>query len=240
MTISLRSNNVTIVFVGDSITKAGWFDENQSTQGATNLLVQQIYPRVSALSANASPVSISLSSVTAQGAPAIRAINSGVNGNTVANIEADIAGRITNYFPDIVVIEVGINDAAAVPVPTPILDFRASYDNILATVKATLPSVQIVCVGILSDGELWAASPTPHFAGNTYDTEIEIFEAQIAASAAAHGAAYVSVRTPAALSESTLNTPAPGIAAGILTLDGVHPNATGQVLMSTAVRTAFS
>lgn len=228
------------VFVGNSITAGGWFDANQSIQGGANLLIQQLAPVNTSLFVNDfQGNSMQIDSASVQPVKGLVAINSGVNGNTIADIEDDIAGRITDYNPDVVVLEAGINDAAAIPDPTPTEDFRASYDNVLETVKLVLPDVQIVCVGILSDGELWGASPSPHFTGNDFDTDIETLEAQIQASAEEHGAYYVSVRTPAALAESTLNAPAPGAATGILTLDGVHPNATGQRLMSDAVRAVF-
>jgi len=227
------------VFVGDSITNAGWFDAAQSTQGGTNLLMQQIAPRNTSLAVNGSPQNLR-PSAGASSARGVLAIKSGVNGNKISDIEANIAGRITNYFPDVVVLEAGINDAAAVPDPTPTPTFRASYDNVLATVIATLPSVQIVCLSCLCDGELWNASPSPHFAGNAFDAFIETIDGQIQASALAHGAYYVDVRTALALSESTLNTPAPGVASGILTLDGIHPNATGQRLMYDGVRTVLA
>jgi hypothetical protein len=89
--------------------------------------------------------------------------------------------------------------------------------------------------------ELWAANPT-RFSGNAFDSgalSIDNYNAQIQASALAHSSLYVDIRTPAALAESTLNAPAPGVATGILTGDGIHPLAIGQQLMSTAIRSAF-
>ncbi len=173
------------------------------------------------------------------------AINSGVGGNQVADIEAAIPARITNYAPDVVVLEVGINDCRGVPTgPTPLVTFRASYDNILATVIAALPSVKIACVSLLLMREQWASAPPPaHFSGNPFDsgpTSIDAYNAQISASAAAHGCTYIDVRAPLAIVESSLNTPEPGAIDNVLTTDGIHPNAVGQFQMSTAVYPSFT
>lgn len=246
--MSIRTRGgMRFVFVGNSITKRGWFSATESTDSGTDLLMQQIAPSNTSLNVNSfQGTNISMATARAQPARGLTAINSGVNGDTIADIEADIAGRITNFAPDVVVIEVGINDATAIPDPTPVEDFRASYDNVLETVQEALPDVQIVCVGMLCDGELWAESPSPHFAGNPSDAAIDLLEAQIQESAEAHGAYYIDVRTAGAVAESVLNTPAPGVNTGILTVDesrpegGVHPNATGQRLMSDEASAAFS
>lgn len=210
-----------ILVVGDSLVANAWYDQAQSTVGGTNLLVQQLLPAV------------------------VTAINSGVGGNQVADIDAAIAARITDYNPDVVIIDVGINDCRGVPIgPTPLATFRASYDHIITTVQATLPTVQIACVSLLLLFEKWASSPAPtHFSGNPLDSgagSIDVYNGEIQASARVHGCVYIDVRAPAAIAEASQNTPEPGVASGVLTGDGLHPLAAGQLVMSTAARGWFT
>lgn len=140
---------------------------------------------------------------------------------------------------------VGINDCRGVPGAVTQSAFRASYDSILTQVKATLPSVKIVCMGLFALGELWASSSLtpPHFAGNVLDApaanSIELYSLQVQQSAIAHGCTYVDLRARAALAESVLNTPQPGVSPGPLTGDLLHPTAAGQSNISTTVRAIF-
>ncbi len=243
------SPGTTVVFVGDSITADGWFDETLSNKGGTNLLVQQLssiqtVARVGSATGRVGSASGHIGAVAAvTGGGQIYAINSGIGGNQASDIEAAVPARITNYNPDVVVIEVGINDVRAVPVPVTAAAFRASYDSIIEQTQAAIPTVQIVCLSILLMREQWASAPPPaHFAGNPFDAPADIpaFNAEIQASALAHGCVYVDTRPPAALLESTLNTPEPGAIDGILTTDGIHPNATGQESISDSVYPAFT
>ncbi len=243
-----------IVFVGDSITFQGWFGDSASLVGGTGLLVNQlsqplVAKRGGTLAAGALRATVSVGSnpgavSVVTGGGQINAINSGVSQNKVADIEGAIAARITDYAPIGVVLEIGVNDCRGLNAgsPTPLVTFRASYDNILATVKATLPTVSIVCLSIFVVQEHWTASGGIHFTGNPYDTgsttpSIEQYNTEIQASALAHGCTYVDIRTPAALAESIQNTPSPGAIDGILTgaADGIHPSPAGQLVMSNAV-----
>ncbi|MES2339286.1 MAG: GDSL-type esterase/lipase family protein [Pseudomonadota bacterium] len=248
-----------IVVVGDSITFQGWFSDTESLVGGTGLLVNQLIPplrgaRPGVLAGNASTLAAGaqigrVGSVTGGGQ--VAAINSGISQNKVADIEAAIPARITNYNPAVVIVEVGVNDNRGLNsgIPTPLATFRTSYDNVLATTLSTLPSVRIVCVSILLIQEHWATGPPPIFSGNPYDVpsgggftpSITEYNTEIQGSCVAHGGTFIDVRTPAALAESTMNTPAPGAVDGVLTgaADGIHPSAAGQLIMSTAVAAAF-
>lgn len=248
-----------VVMVGDSITAQGWYSDTASLVGGTGLLVNQILPplvgprravvtgNVGLVAAGARPSSVA--SVTGGGQ--INAINSGVSGNKIGDIEAAIPARITNFSPKVVVIEVGVNDNRGLNtgVPTPLATFRASYDNVLATTISAIPTVKIVCIGIIFIQEKWATGPPPVFSGNPYDVSsgggftpsITEYNTEVQGSCVGHGGTYVDVRTPAALQESISNTPAPGAVDGVLSLaaDGVHPSAAGQLVMSTAAAAAF-
>lgn len=247
-----------VVVVGDSITFQGWFSDTESLVGGTGLLVNQLSSaivgvRAGVVAAGASSATVTNSSLRAtaakvSGGGQINAINSGVSQNKIADIEGAIAARITNYSPTVVIIEIGVNDCRGLNAgaPTPLVTFRASYDNILTTVKATIPTVSIICVGILLVQEHWTASGGIHFTTNPYDTgstipSIEQYNTEIQASAVAHGCTYVDIRAAAAIAESVQNSPAPGAIDGILTQvsDGIHPSAAGQLVMSTAVAAAL-
>ena len=237
------TSGMTFVFVGDSLTAGGWYDADQpGSEGVgTDLLMQQLEAPVGSKYVHIPPLTSHPTPISKSNTRALTVVNSGVGGDEISDIEDDIPGRITDYNPDVVVIQVGINDC--VISQTALATFRASYDNVLATVKATLPNVQIVCVSLLVYRELWESSPAPaHFAGNQFDTgalSIPNYNAQIEASAAAHGAYYVDVRAPAALADVTLNAPEPGEIFGGVTGDGLHPTAAGQMVMSDAARAVF-
>lgn len=245
-----------IVFVGNSITHQGYYSAAASLVGGTNLLVDQlspvtVAPRYASTSGSLSTsAGASLSTVAAvSGGGQVYAIASGVDGNKIADIEAAVASRITDHDPRVVVLEAGTNDVRGLgtSIPTPIVDFRASYDSVLDDVLAFDPTIAIVCVGILCIQEHWTASGGVHFTGNPYDQGsttpcIEDYNAEILASATAHGCVYADVRAAAATAESVQNTPAPGAIDGVLTgaADGIHPSAAGQLVMSTALYPLFA
>jgi len=189
-----------VVFVGDSNTANGYYAEAGG-------LIDQLGPLGDSLTI----------------------VNSGVGGNKIADIEADVAARITDHNPDVVVLWVGVNDASA---GTLAAAFRADHDSTLAQILAWDPTVQIVCVSILLSGELWS-SVGPAFAGNAFDAAIDALNVEIAASAAAAGVTYVDIRTPGALYESQVNLPEPGNTLGFLTNDGLHVFGVGEVLVGT-------
>ena len=183
-----------------------------------------------------------------QGEAEINAINQGHGQKQIADCLANIDTWILATNPEVLVLEFGRNDVAPpLPpfTPTPLVDFRASYDAVLDQTLAAFPSCKIVCLSILCDGEQWAAGPVwnnafdPPPSNPGYTPSIAEFNAQIQASCVAHGGLYIDLRGPALLVEAALNTPAPGAGVGPLTIDGTHPNAAGQLLMSNAVFPAF-
>ncbi len=88
----------------------------------------------------------------------------------------------------------------------------------------------------VAGGELWQDGPPAAFASsNPYNARISDLDQAIQDVVAASPSAnvtYVPVRAVALAYEQAHNAPAPGVSAGILTSDGLHPNATGQALMS--------
>lgn len=190
-------------FVGDSITFLGWFSEPGG-------FVDQIQALIGG---------------------SIVVTSSGLGGDTVVNIASRVHERIAIYRPDVIVVEYGVNDTAAIP-PTPTTGtFQAAYDSILVGCRAECPNAQILCISIFVHFEQWLSGPlrwAPSSAG-----QIDVYNSQIAASAATYGAAYSDVRAAALLYEQANNTPEPGAAAGILTSDSLHPTSAGKILMGT-------
>lgn len=189
-------------FVGDSITNFGWF-------AAAGGFVDQINALV--------------------GGAGITVTSYGLGGDKVGGLAPRVHERVAIYRPDVIVVEIGFNDA---PAATPSAQFRADYDSILIGCRAECPNAQLMSISILTFQEQWLSGPL-RWSPSATQTNIDTLNVQIAASAAALGAAYVDVRAPALVYESTHNTPEPGVTSGILTLDSIHPNPTGQVLMGT-------
>jgi lysophospholipase L1-like esterase len=220
-------------FVGDSITASGWYSETGGFVDQINAQIaafpsRRYYSRVSGSgvgngggtsSAIVMPVAASPIVVTA----------SGVSGNTVADIATNVAARITNYNADINVILVGINDAI---LGTPYATFEASYTSMLSQVVAALPTRQIACCSVLCYGEQWQAGPDP-WGPNLNDVQCANIDAKIALCTAAVGATYIDFRTTLGVWETQNNPGPPGAASGVFTSDGVHPLASGEVLMGT-------
>ena len=231
----------TLVFVGDSLTALGWMDEAVADIQAA--IPQRYVGAASVSDGTRGSVVGTPGTFTPIPYDAIVAVNSGVGQNRVANIEADITGRILQYGPTHVIVEVGRNDVnppVAPFTPTTLVAFRASLDNILDTVLAADPTISITCLSIFTSGELWITSggqpawnnyfdPTP---GSSYTPSIAEFDAQIQASCVAHGGTYIDLRGPALAYEAIHNVPEPGTATGTLTVDGTHPNAAGETMMS--------
>lgn len=164
----------------------------------------------------------------------IVAIMSGVPGDEISSIAANIPGRITNYNPDVVFLFVGVNDCL---VATPLANFNASYDSVLAGIRA-YGDIPVCCLSIFEIGEQWVSGPlrwdnnydpppsnpgfTPSIA--QYDTQIQTAVNDSTLS----DAEMLDLRAPTLVQEAALNTPEPGAASGVLTVDGVHPNPRGQ------------
>ncbi len=248
-----------VVFCGDSITAQGWFWSTQSQVGGTNLLVDQL-SSVTVKTRPGAVVNGGATATLANGAVAstvvpvalggqINAINEGHGQKQIGDALANISAWILSHSPQVLVLEFGRNDVAPpLPpfTPTTLVSFRTSYDAVLDQTLAAFPSCAIVCISILCDGEQWAAGPVwnnafdPPPSNPGYTPSIVEFNAQIQASCLAHGGVYIDLRAPALLVEAALNTPAPGAGVGPLTIDGTHPNATGQSLMSNAVKPVFT
>jgi lysophospholipase L1-like esterase len=244
-------------FCGDSLTAQGWFWSTQSQVGGTNLLVDQLSPatvmaRVGSVSGHVASATGSIglvSSVTGGGQ--INAINQGHGQQKIGDCLTNIATWILATNPQVLVLEFGRNDVGPPNppfTPTTLVDFRTSYDAVLDQTLAAFPSCAIVCLSIFMKDEQWGilnGSPAfnnefdPPFADLSYTPSIIEFNQQIQQSCVAHGGTYIDLRTPALAVEVAQNIPLPGATTGPLTIDGTHPNAAGQLLISGAVLPAF-
>lgn len=233
-----------VVFVGDSITEQGWFNPAVTTIN-TLFSTNKVYPS-SATGGRAIATGGTGSVAVTANNPALQAINSGVSGDESGNISAAVATRITNYNPTVVVLAVGVNDTrSGVQTST----YRANIDTILDQTLAALPTCKIIVMSVWLIGEQWILSGgipvfndklTPPPSNPTFTPWIEDMNAQLIASAAAHGAIYCDTRTPTLAYEVAHNTPMIGTFNGVLTQttpepSGVHPLPVGQAFLSSVL-----
>jgi len=193
-------------FAGNSITNFGWFSVAGGFVDQVNALI----------------------------GGTISVTSNGVGGQTTVKMAQLVHEQVALFTPDVIVIETGYND---LPISVNLATFRAAYDSILVGCRAECPNAQIMCISVLVGGEQWQSGPLRWALSAEFNVApgyVESYNAQIAASAAAAGAVYVDVRTPALTYESLHNTPEPGAFSGVLTIDGIHPNDQGKLLMATA------
>ncbi len=228
MAVTVRPGNK-VVFVGDSITLAAWYAVTGGLVDQINAQIPTVVaPRYATLAGGARAATLAPAAVAATVAPVsiqspIRVVNSGVSGDETANIDAAVAARITDYNPDVIVLLVGVNDVNLLESTAFI---TTHYGSILSQIRAWSPTVPIACLSILFIGELWGAGPVW---ANAKDTALNDANTAIQGLCATYNATYIDARARALTYETVNNAPAPGAASGILTSDGIHPNATGKL-----------
>ena len=189
-----------IVFCGDSITFFGWWYHligmSNAATDVGNVFGRGGYYRTGGLP------------------PGMTFVNSGVSGDTAALIAADVAGRITAYAAQCLILAVGVND---VRFGTPDANFSTSINSIVDQARAAQPTLKIAATGVFVNGEdLPGATETDILAKNAIQ----------AATMARVSGTWADVHTPLVAWEAINN---PGHAAnGFLTNDGFHPNALGN------------
>jgi lysophospholipase L1-like esterase len=224
-------------FVGDSITAISWFNGQYgggTYASAPNSFIDRIQSATQALPAVARPSSNSGAAAKIVGAgvaasvlpskPGLFTVTaSGVSGNKAADILSDgIPARITNFNPDVVVLEIGVNDAGGGTNPA---TFQTQYASIVSQVLAWKSTTQILCMGIACYYEQWQAGPAwgPNIFDSAIDTGINpAIQAVVTANLA--NCTYVDLRTPCLAAEVTFNSPAPGITDGIVCNGAPHPS----------------
>lgn len=231
MPIPISGGDV-VVFCGDSITDQGVF------RPAVLALNEQLPDRRSAAAVAVSGRALATGSGRAVAATVpedpIVPIMSGVPGDEISSIAANVPGRITDYNPDVVFLFVGVNDCL---VATPLANFNASYDTVLAGIRA-YADIPVCCLSIFEIGEQWVSGPLrwdnhydPPPSDPTFTPSIAQYDTQIQTAvtdSTLSNAEFLDLRAPTLAYEAAHNTPEPGAADGVLTYDGVHPNARGQ------------
>lgn len=164
-------------------------------------------------------------------APVINQVNQGGNSFTIELINANYSTFVTQFLPlDLVILECVVNNQFTDPAMH-FTDYSAFLDRLRSD-----GAKQVLCLGAFLfqfTGEQWTAGTPNTF--NSGLTATHPIEANVAAACAARPGwtEYCPLWDTVLAYEVAHNTPAPGVVSGILSLDGVHPNSTGQVLMGT-------
>lgn len=160
-------------------------------------------------------------------------INSGIAGDDCSCILGDtVAARVTAHKPDAVFLFLGVNCWQHGPdgpfpaggrygVLTTDAYCTTAHPQIMADMQGQIPGIPILVMGPLCDGEQW-----PNGA-NSPDPGLDAKNAICRSATLGAASEFVDLRTPFFAYEAANN---PGnLPLGILTADGIHPNATGQV-----------
>lgn len=176
-----------------------------------------------------------------------------ISGTTIQQLADAVSTRVMAYAPSgdgsnwTVIIDVSPNDWTAFDRGTPAV-WTTPAATIVTTIRATKPNTRIVFVSsIFGLGEQWVAAPSAAWGLNSADIDVEGLNGIASTWAAANGCYYVDIRgekttdpNTMANAESTLNTPAPGVATGVVTFDGEHPIITsGQLIFAARFLTGW-
>lgn len=116
----------------------------------------------------------------ARGLTALTWVDSGISGNTTADLLAGVQARVIDHTPDVVIIHIGINDHF---IGLTLQEGIDNYNDLLDAITAALPNVRILMLSPAFDTK----RPTP-------DAEIDSRRTAFAAIARARGYGYVDLR----------------------------------------------
>lgn len=230
-------------FVGDSLTAAFWYTGLVTLINASNEGVRQRSARV--VGRQSRTVGIVGKSRAVISPRSISVTTSGVSGDRIANIAADVPGRITSFAPTVIVIDCAINDSTDIfNTLTTEAAVMVTWGTFLTAVAAANPNARIAITSTFCRGENWGVGPLWNNSGtNQTDLVQDSLNAALAALAAARGYEFIDFRAALLAGEAINNTPSPGVHFGIYALnDGglaLHPNAAGAVLMCATAFTHF-
>jgi lysophospholipase L1-like esterase len=121
----------TILFIGDSITDCGRRGPNAPLGDGFAKMVAEMY-------------------AIRQPAKAVRFINKGIGGQTVADLQERWTDDVLDQEPDTLVMMIGINDLhrtiAQSPAAVPAERFAKLYDEVMARTAKTLPRCRVILV----------------------------------------------------------------------------------------------
>lgn len=209
-----------VLFAGNSITAQGY---PTVSGGLGDLITASLVPYTATYTATVSGAIAKVTGATATIGPvqvprgafphgSITILNSGVPGQTSANMAAAVGTQITSYAPDVVVILIGINDASAAVDP---VTYGANVQSIVSQTRAWSSTVPIGLVSVLTFTDLWDANGpggTLEFQNDIEQTLLIPYNQQLASIAAGNsGVTYIPARDALLLWESINNAPSPGV-----------------------------
>lgn len=158
--------------------------------------------------------------------------NSGLNIEQIRQqqsvwLVAGVAAGATIYY-----VEAGVNNVFGANKDIP--GAQASSLQLIADIHAAAPSAKVAWLNVFAGGSEQIPAAT--------DSDVATVNGYIAAAVSANSSfAYlIDVHTAQQAYETAHNTPLPGATTGVLTLDGTHPNATGQVFFATTMEASIS
>jgi hypothetical protein len=226
-------NGDTLVLLGDSIVTQGVFNDALAAIAAA-FVASPTIGRSSATGGIATATGGVGQSQPIVGS--IHVFNLAVSGTGIATIDATFAARVAALvpLPDDIWIHTGVNNLPSNPEALSLAAYSAAWASVIAQAVALPNHPRIWIDSILCQSELWLAGPL-RWAGPHDAPAVPSINDFNAAAIAALGAAglYVDARAAYLALEPTGN---PGSAPdGYLITPGaypVHPNATGQAVVS--------
>jgi lysophospholipase L1-like esterase len=227
-TVTIRRGD-TIVIVGDSLVEIGSYVPLQDSVTRAFAVPAPNYPGYATVLAGQAAVRVAPPYVSPPGPPAspVTWVNSGVSGNRLFNIAADVPGRITQYNPTVVIIACEINDV--------INGFRTDLQSqtdlttIITQTRAAIPSVRLLFVAALTHGELWTTGPVGN---NADDALIDSKTAALQTTCDTLSVCFANPRATLWQWEQANNLSNVASGPSILTSDGIHPNDNGKLWLS--------
>jgi lysophospholipase L1-like esterase len=147
-------------------------------------------------------------------------INHAIPGSTIGNLVPDgqVAAAIADA-PDMVVVGAGVNNITGANRAAVASDVA----SVLSPIRAALPNVLLVWVNVMfGHSEQWGPDPN--------QAAIDAVNGGISDSCPLYACRIIDVHSAQQVGEMTLNTPAPGVSSGILSVDGTHGNWRGRPL----------
>jgi hypothetical protein len=201
-----------VVSPGNSITARGWINP---TGGLLDIINAKL-TKVPARNVTGAVLATMVPGSTIAKSMGCLYINTGINEQTIEDIEENVGPQITDHDPDLVVMLIGVNNVAARTDPAV---FAAKFTSTMAQIRAWSSTVPIVCVSILCYGEIWAAGPV--WNNGVTDTDfLEPFNTTIQAACVTYNATYTELRAKLLAIEPLIN---PTQANAAFTTEGVHP-----------------
>jgi lysophospholipase L1-like esterase len=160
--------------------------------------------------------------------------NAGVSGDTTADALARFDRDVAAYQPKYVTVLLGMNDGAAKVFEPALFDtYRADIEKLLGKIRA-IGATPILLTPTIYDGRMALASgkPDSRGRGGYYNGVLALYGAWLHDFAAEQGAGFADLYAPLNQFTQQSRRTAPDFT---LTLDGIHPDPGGQMIMAYAL-----